>query len=537
MESGQMERCMKGADMNKEYEILVVDDDESISQLLSQLLREEGYPATRVSNGKDMRDTLRVQPCHLVMLDLVLPDAHGIELLREIKTLHPKTDVIIMTSNASIETAVKALRLGASDYLFKPFDDLNVVSHVIGKVFEKRQIADENERLHQTLKAKSADLESSVRRLTSLNNAGRTLHSMLNIKELFAVTTQLIASELKAKRVSLMILNKATNELSIEASVGLDEQLAQTIRVPLGGGIAGWVAREGKALLVEDIEQDDRFKRSPDGKGYDTNSFISAPLLLSVPIRFQNKIVGVININNKVGGGVFTTADLEFVSTLASQAAIAIENGRIFEKLKAIHMEVITALADALEAKDVTTGHHSLRLMHLAGRVAERLDLDDKAQERLRYAAVLHDIGKIGVPEAILQKRGKLTSEEMEEIYKHPLLGATIVKKVAFLSSVAPVILAHHERIDGRGYPFGISGDAIPMEARIVSVLDSFDAITSDRPYRKALGKAYAINELEAHAGSQFDARVVEAFLAVLHESGKDAFQWDQQDVSIPWTG
>ena len=153
MKSDNKERRMKGADMNREYEILVVDDDESISQLLSELLREEGYPATRVSNGKDMRDTLRAQPRHLVMLDLVLPDAHGIDLLREIKTLYPKTDVIIMTSNASIETAVKALRLGASDYLFKPFDDLNVVSHIIGKAFEKRQISDENERLHQKLNA------------------------------------------------------------------------------------------------------------------------------------------------------------------------------------------------------------------------------------------------------------------------------------------------------------------------------------------------------------------------------------------------
>jgi putative nucleotidyltransferase with HDIG domain len=319
----------------------------------------------------------------------------------------------------------------------------------------------------------------------------------------------------------------------IEASVGLDDRLARTVRVPLGAGIAGWVAKEGEALLVEDIEQDERFKKSSDVKGYDTNSFISAPLLLSVPIQFQNNVVGVININNKEGRGVFTAGDLEFVSTLASQAAIAIENVRIFEKLKGTHMEVITALADALEAKDVTTGHHSIRLMYFASQVAERLGIDDAAHERLRYAAVLHDIGKIGVPERILQKPGKLTSEELQEIYKHPLLGATIVKKVAFLSSVAPVILAHHERLDGRGYPYGISGDAIPIEARIVSVLDSFDAMISDRPYRKALGKAFAINELEMHAGSQFDPRVVETFLTVLQQTGKDTVQWDNLNMSM----
>jgi putative nucleotidyltransferase with HDIG domain len=519
--------------MSKHFEIMVVDDEESIAHMLSELLREEGYSLTRVSNGKDLLAALRERPFNLVMLDLVLPDAHGIELLREIKTAYPKTDVVIMTSNASLETAIKALRLGASDYLFKPFDDLDMVSHVVGKAYEKHQIREENELLHQKLKAKSADLESSVSRLTSLNNAGRTMHSMLNIRELFAVVIQLIASELKAKRVSLMILDMTTNELVIEASVGLDERLVQTVRVPLGSGIAGWVAKEGKALLVDNIEQDSRFTSGSDYKGYDTNSFISAPLLLSVPIQFQNKIVGVINVNNKEGRGDFTAGDLEFVSTLASHAAIAIENVRIFEKLKETHMEVITALSDALEAKDITTGHHSLRIMHFAGRVAERLGLDGASQERLRYAAALHDIGKIGVPEWILQKRGGLTVEEFKEIQKHPLLGATIVKKVEFLTSVAPIILAHHERPDGKGYPYGISGDAIPMEARIVSVMDSFDAMTSDRPYRKALGKEYAVNELETRAGSQFDPQVVEAFLTVLEGHEKDIVTWNQESISM----
>jgi putative nucleotidyltransferase with HDIG domain len=523
---------MKGAVMDKEYEIMVVDDDVTIGHLLNELLRGEGYSTTHVASGKDLFAAIRARPYHLVMLDIVLPDANGIELLREIKTIYPKTDVIIMTSNASLETALKALRLGAFDYLFKPFEDLDMVSHVVIQAFEKRRITEENERLDQSLKVKTADLESSVSRLTALNDAARTMHSMLNIRELFAITIKLISAELKAQRVSLMILNKATNELAIEASAGIDEQLAPTIRVPLGTGIAGWVAREGKALLVEDIERDERFTKGSEGK-YDTNSFISAPLLLSVPIQFQNKIVGVINVNNKEGRGVFTAGDLEFVSTLASQAAIAIENARIFEKLKETHMEVITALADVLEAKDVTTGHHSLRTMHFAGQIAERLGLDSTAQERLRYAAVLHDIGKIGVPEWILQKRDKLTADEYAEIHKHPLLGATIVKKVEFLSPVAPIILAHHERPDGKGYPYGISGDAIPVEARIVSVMDAFDAMTSDRPYRKALGNAYAISELEMHAGTQFDPHVVRALIAVLEDDAKNAVFLNHQSVSI----
>jgi HD-GYP domain-containing protein (c-di-GMP phosphodiesterase class II) len=120
---------------------------------------------------------------------------------------------------------------------------------------------------------------------------------------------------------------------------------------------------------------------------------------------------------------------------------------------------------------------------------------------------------------------------------QHPRLGASIVKKVAFLSPVVPAILGHHERYDGKGYPQGLLGESIPMEARIVAVMDSYDAMTSDRPYRKAPGKEYAIQELKAHAGSQFDPRVVEAFLDVLEENGQGAVQWDHLSVSMPWTG
>jgi response regulator RpfG family c-di-GMP phosphodiesterase len=522
--------------MKSEFEVLVVDDEETIAQVLSELLRDEGYRATSVFCGNHALANLRARRYQLVMLDLVLPDMHGIEMLRTIRAAFPKTDVIVMTSNASVETAVEALRLGASDYLFKPFQDLDIVSHVVRKIFEKQQSLAENERLHQELKARNEDLEVHVKRLRSLNESGRALHSILNIKELLSFTIQLMATELKAKRVSLMILDKRTNELVIEASVGIDAQVAQAVHVPVGAGIAGWVAQEGKALLVEDIEQDSRFKNQRDGSDYDSNSFISAPLLLSVPIQYQNTIIGVININNKEDGGVFTKSDLAFVSTLASQAAIAIENARIFEKLKEIHIEAITALAEALEAKDATTGQHSARLIQYAMGVADRLGLDLEAKEILRYASVLHDVGKIGVREQVLQKPGKLTPEEFEEMKQHPRLGASIVKKVAFLSSVAPAILGHHERYDGNGYPHGLLGESIPMEARIVSVMDSFDAMTSDRPYRKAPGKEYAIKELKAHAGSQFDPRVVEAFLAVLEENGKDAVPWGHLNVSMPWT-
>jgi putative nucleotidyltransferase with HDIG domain len=527
--------------MKNRPEILVVDDEESIAMVLSELFRDDGYSVTKALSGAEARLQLHKRQFQLIMLDLVLPDAHGIELLREVRAAFPKTDVIVITSHASLETAVEALRLGAYDYLFKPFDDLDVVSHLVKNAIEKQQAAEENERLHRELTAKATELESHVKRLAVLNDSGRALHSMLNINDLLKFTIQLMAKELKAKRISLMIKDITSEELMIKASVGLDEQLAQTVRVPVGMGIAGWVAQTGTALLIEDIEKDPRFKDGRDYKGYDTNSFISAPLVLSVPIQYQNKVIGVININNKEDGGVFSKSDLAFVSTLTSQAAIAIENARIFENLKDTRMEVIAALAKALEEKDATSGKHSARLMQYAQRTAHHLGLDEEAQERARYAAVLHDIGKIGVREQVLQKPGKLTQNEYEEIKNHPHLGAALVSNVTFLSSVAPIIMAHHEWYDGNGYPQGFSGDAIPVEARIVAVMDSYDAMISDRPYRAALGKEYAVKQLKAFAGSQFDPMVVEAFLSVLEKDEKGGEVTSDEhisvDVSIPAGG
>ncbi|MDX1765292.1 MAG: HD domain-containing phosphohydrolase, partial [bacterium] len=427
----------------------------------------------------------------------------------------PSTDVIIITGQGSKETAVEALRLGAQDYLTKPLSELDIVSQVVKNTFAKRHMLEENQRLTEDLEEKTVNLRKAVQRLSSLHHMGQALHSILDIRELLDFFVNLLASQLGAKRVSLMLLDEESGELSIAASVGIDEHVVQGYRARKGEGITGWVIEKGEALLVEDIDEDSRFKKHSD-RAYDSDSFISAPLLLSVPIQFHQKTLGVINFNNKEGGGVFSKNDLEFVTILSRQAAIAIENARLFQQLKDTHFQAITALGEALEAKDTTTGRHSDRLLYFAMQIADRLDLDEGQIEHLRYAAVLHDIGKIGVPERILQKPGKLTTEEFDEIRAHPHLGAELVKRIRFLEPVAPLIYAHHEWYDGNGYPRGLSGEEIPIEARIVAVLDTYDAMTSDRPYRRSLGRERAIQELKDWSGRQFDPQGVDVFVAVL---------------------
>lgn len=514
--------------MEAKRNILVVDDNEAICATMTELLGDEGYMVTAVSDGNAALAELLRDEYKLALLDLVLPDMNGIDILSHIRRNSIDTDAIMMSSNATMESALDALRMGAQDYLLKPFESLEMVLHVVKRVIEKRNLMEENSRLYERVIKKGARLEQAVKRLTLLNNISNTLHYGHDLKNLLQLLLHSIADELDADRATMMLVDHDRQYLTIEAFVGIDEKLAESVRVTVGEGISGWVARRGEPLFSEDIGRDPRFVKNS-SRHYGSDSFISAPLLLSVPIMLKQEVIGVININNKKGGGSFTEEDTQLVTTIAGQVAVSIENARMLEKLqrshhelKDAHFQTITALAEALEAKDAVTGGHSERMLRYAMDVAKRLGLNETEQEQLRYAAVLHDIGKIGIPETILQKPDRLTREEYEQIKRHPIIGADLIRTVKFLAGVVPIIKAHHEWFDGNGYPHNLAADDIPIQARIVAVLDAFDAMTSERPYRQALGLAHAVSELRTFAGRQFDPRVVSAFLELIQDEGVD---------------
>jgi len=236
---------------------------------------------------------------------------------------------------------------------------------------------------------------------------------------------------------------------------------------------------------------------------------------LSVPLQVGERIIGSFELASD-REDAFGESARRVVQVLAAQAAIAIENARLFANTQETYYETIRSLAQALEARDAYTRGHSERVTRYALATAEALGLPARARRIIRYAGLLHDIGKIGISDSILNKSLSLTEQEWRAIRSHPLFGDTILEPLKFLSDAQHIVLHHHERWDGSGYPDGLRGEQIPIEARVVAVADAYDAMTSHRPYRRAMAHGQALAELRQAAGVQFDPRVVEAFLSVI---------------------
>lgn len=246
---------------------------------------------------------------------------------------------------------------------------------------------------------------------------------------------------------------------------------------------------------------------------------VAADSELFVPLVVLDELRGLFQFRRSSTPG-FSKREEEFASMFIGQIALALENREMAVNRERFYLELVQTLADALDSKDSSTKGQSRRARELARGVARELDLPEEFSYYLEFAALMHDIGKIGIDESVLRKPGKLTAEEFEQVKKHPELGHRILAPVSLLAPVAPMVLYHQEWFNGQGYPDGLAGEEIPLGARIVAILDAWSAMTSDRPWRKALTLEAAIQELRKGAGTQFDPRIVEAFLATLKNQG-----------------
>ncbi|MFQ5330199.1 MAG: HD domain-containing phosphohydrolase [Thermodesulfobacteriota bacterium] len=357
------------------------------------------------------------------------------------------------------------------------------------------------------------ELDNRLRQFSTLYEVGSLLVSSLDQKAVRKMTLETMTRLMNAEAGSLLLLDEESGELYFEVALGEKGEKVKEIRLKRGEGIAGWVAEHGTSLILDDVNSDPRFQ----GRVDKSTDFITKSMAC-VPIKIKDKVVGVLQAINKVDGR-FTEEEMGLFQLFSNEVAIALDNARLYEELRQTFFTTAGALAEAIEKRDPYTGGHTKRVLKYSTAIAEQLDLQPREMETLKLSAVLHDIGKIGVEDKILRKSDKLDADEMAAMNRHPKLGAEIVDHIKQLKDVIPAMLYHHERVDGKGYPDGLTGDAIPLTARIIAVADTYDAMTTTRPYRKGLKPEVAIDEITREVGKQFDGDVVSAFVSAF-ESG-----------------
>lgn len=355
--------------------------------------------------------------------------------------------------------------------------------------------------------------ELRVEQLGKLLEFSAILNSTLEQSEVYhraiEVTTDLMGCEVG----SLLLLDEDTRELYFNVALGEKGAAIKTIRLRMGEGIAGWVAHNRMPAIVNDTQNDPRFSNAADSRsGFHTHN------LICVPVISKARLMGVLQAINRLNDLSFDHDDIKLFSSLADLVAIALENAALYAELHETFLATAETLAEAIEMRDPYTGGHIKRVQAYAVATARKMGIDGEELESLRLAAILHDVGKIGVDDSILKKQGPLTPEEAARMHEHPAHGETLLGHIKALKVVLPGMKYHHERVDGKGYPDGLFGDDIPLHARIIAVADTFDAMTSDRPYRKGMPKEAAIKEISRHSSTQFDPVVTAAFCEAMSD-------------------
>jgi putative nucleotidyltransferase with HDIG domain len=361
--------------------------------------------------------------------------------------------------------------------------------------------------------------ERRGRRLEALVGIIKVMSSTLDRDLLLNHIIQAARELLNAEASSLFLVDEESGDLILRIASNLNQVSVPDIRVPAGQGIIGHVVSSGETVLVGDAGADERHYGDADKtSGMETKSILAVPLRTpTIQLGRERgatkpKIIGGVEAINKLEGN-FNEEDAQVLETLAEQAATVLLLAQLYADANELFLDTIKAIAAAIDAKDPYTRGHSQRVSDFSTVTAQKMGLPTEIVHHIRVGALLHDVGKIGIPDMILGKPARLTDEEYDVMKKHPTIGANIMKEVRMLHRELPALAEHHERIDGTGYPVGLSGEEISLAGRIVAVADVFDALTSERPYKKAFSAEETLDILNKDRDSHFDSQVVDAFI------------------------
>lgn len=483
--------------------VLVVDDEKFIRDILADFLGMEGYIVRTAEDGTSAVQELARARYDLVISDLKMPKMGGLELLKEVSRSHPDTLTVIMTGFGTVETAIDAMKRGAYDYILKPFKVEEIV-HIVQRGLEKRRLTAENLRLREAL---------------SLYKVSEAIAASLSLDEVLSTLSDSALSEVRADVVATWLDDGEGGffERGVEYASGFG---AQTDHGALRPESIVRRLKKGDPIVEHGLRAADLYATPP-----------PRPLssIAIVPMKMRERLIGWLAVISLTPSKRFDEGQRKLLSIIASRAAAAIENARLYEDLQATFKQTIKSLARTIDKMDRYTAGHSERVALYAVAIARWLGLGEEQIEVVRHSALMHDIGKVGCV-MNLNKPGKLTQEEYEIFKKHPVYGREILDPIRFLEPVIPGVHLHHERWDGRGYPLGLSKNEIPLIARIIAVADTYDAMTSDRAYRRALPHEVTINEIIRCSGTQFDPDLAGTFTEKI-ENLRDELRDDGVDV------
>jgi len=345
-----------------------------------------------------------------------------------------------------------------------------------------------------------------------LLDVSRAVNSSLDPDEVGRIVLRESRKAMGSDHASLFLVDDKSGHFILAGADGFSEDEMDNIKL-----LSGWemindhLLKNKESLVVNDVHKDAIFKDEKlpsSGEEFPMESF------LAVPLETRGKVVGALMISNRERPGhAFTDEDKDLLMAMSNNIAIALLNARLYSRMKNLFLSTITSLTRAIDAKDSYTSGHSERVMKYAVAIGKEMKFDEEFLENLRLSSLLHDIGKIGVKESILMKPAKLLGYERRQMRMHPSIGARIIETMDDSRIIQRGILEHHERFDGKGYPNHLKGEQISIEARIISVADVFDALTTDRPYQQGDLRDKVFQKIKDEASSQFDPRVVSAFV------------------------
>ena len=466
--------------------VLVVDDEVFIRDILADFLGLEGYFVRTASDGLSALEALSSTRFDLVISDLKMPRMGGIELLEAMPRVSPHTLTVIMTGFGTVETAIDAMKRGAYDYVLKPFK-MEEVIHIVQRGMEKQRLMAENMRLKEVL---------------SLYSVSEAIAASLSLEDVLETIGNAAIHEMKADVASIWLEDREGkySRRHILVSERVPNTQSHGTFDPL---IVAEHLSSDQHLIEQGTNAHRFFAIKPD---------LPLESMLIVPLKVARRLLGWVALGSFNHTLRFDEGHRKLFSIIGARAAASIENARLYEDLQGTFQQTIHGLAKAIDKMDRYTSGHSDRVAAYATLLAQKLGLSDDVVTVVDQSALMHDIGKIGCV-LNLNKPGKLTQEEHEVFKKHPQFGRDILEPIKFLHPLIPGVQLHHERWDGLGYPLGLKRTEIPLIARIIAVADAYDAMTSNRAYRRALPQEVALAEIERCIGTQFDPEVAHAFI------------------------